>query len=179
MMLLFVLECVGTGSNLTSLSTATWLPSLTSETGEITTSTASKPSETDPDTPVERLPLPATVTAHSLHPPAVMAPSVKTSNAAFLESLSKFDVLVEESIEPHNPDIFFKCCKTLSDLVRGDVHVTAANFSVCIHCIRTFAEVSGCGLALEHEASMGRSVDFSSSFCTYVHMSMLSMLSAL
>jgi brefeldin A-resistance guanine nucleotide exchange factor 1 len=81
---------------------------------------------------------------------------VKTSNAAFLESLSKFDVLVEESIEPHNPDIFFKCCKTLSDLVRGDVHVTAANFSVCVHCIRTFAEVSGCGLALEHEASMGR-----------------------
>ena len=157
MMLLFVLECVGTGSNLTSLSTATWLPSLTSETGEITTAAASKPSETDPqDTPVERPPLPA---------------AVKTSNAAFLESLSKFDVLVEESIEPHNPDIFFKCCKTLSDLVRGDVHVTAANFSVCVHCIRTFAEVSGCGLALEHEASMGRSVIFSS-FCT-------SMLSAL
>ena len=165
MMLLFVLECVGTGSNLTSLSTATWLPSLTSETGEITTAAASKSPETDPqDTPVERPPLPA---------------AVKTSKAAFLESLSKFDVLVEESIEPHNPDIFFKCCKTLSDLVRGDVHVTAANFSVCVHCIRTFAEVSGCGLALEHEASMGRSVDFSSSFCTYVHMSMLSMLSAL
>jgi brefeldin A-resistance guanine nucleotide exchange factor 1 len=142
MMLLFVLECVGTGSNLTSLSTATWLPSLTSETGEITTVAASKSPETDPqDAPVEKPPLPA---------------AVKTSNAAFLESLSKFDVLVEESIEPHNPDIFFKCCKTLSDLVRGDVHVTATNFSVCVHCIRTFSEVSGCGLALEHEASMGR-----------------------
>ena len=141
MMLLFVLECVGTGSNLASSSTATWLPSLTTETGEISTA-ATKSPETEPgDTQVERPPLPAVL---------------KTSNTAFLESLSKFDVLVEESIEPHNPDIFFKCCKTLSDLVRGDVHVTGANFSVCVHCIRTFSEVSGSSLALEHEASMGR-----------------------
>ena len=140
MMLLFVLECIGTGSNLSSSSTTTWLPSPGFETGEISI-IGSEPNPQDTQT--DSTPLPAVV---------------KTNNAAFLESVSKFDVLVEESIEPHDPDIFFKCCKTLSDLVRGDVHVTAANFSVCVHCIRTFSEVSGCGLALEHEASMGRSV---------------------
>ena len=40
--------------------------------------------------------------------------------------------------------------------MHSDVHVTPANFSACVHCIRTFSEVSSCGFALEHEASMGR-----------------------
>ena len=134
-MLLFVLEVVGTGCGSAN---NTWLPSLTEETTELSRS-ASESTETEPQ---------------SSKPD--FSAATKTTNAAFLESLSKFDVLVEESIEPHDPDIFFKCCKTLSDLVRSDILVTAANFSACVHCIRTFSEVSGCGLALEHEASMGR-----------------------
>ena len=73
-----------------------------------------------------------------------------------LSSLNQFDLLVEESIRPHDPHIFFKCCETLSYLVRSDLHVTAPNFSSCVHCIRTFSEVSSCQLALEQEASAGR-----------------------
>ena len=75
-----------------------------------------------------------------------------------LSTLNKFDLLVEESIQPHQPHVFFKCCETLSYLVRSDLHVTAINFSSCVHCIRTFSEVSSCGLALEHEANSGRLV---------------------
>jgi len=73
-----------------------------------------------------------------------------------LSSLNQFDLLVEESIRPHDPHIFFKCCEMLSYLVRSDLHVTATNFSSCVHCIRTFSEVSSCQLALEQEASAGR-----------------------
>ena len=142
MMLLFVLESVGIGSTQPSSSSSPpmLLPSETIGEQSISTSTNSPESDSQNE------------------PPATSAPVAKSSSAAFVESLTKFDVLVEESIEPHDPDIFFKCCKTLSDLVRSDVHITAANFSVCIHCMRTFSEVSGCGLALEHEASMGRLV---------------------
>ena len=135
MMLLFVLECVGIGSNQSSSSLpmpAIWPPQST------TTNSIESNSQSDEPTP--------------------LAATMKTSSALLLESLCKFDVLVEESINPHDPDIFFKCCKTLSDLVRSDVHVSAANFSVCVHCIRTFSEVSGCALAMEHEASAGRFV---------------------
>ena len=59
----------------------------------------------------------------------------KSVEALFLEALNTFDLLVEEIIKPHTPEIFFKCYKTLSDLVRSDVYITAANFSVCIHCV--------------------------------------------
>lgn len=73
-----------------------------------------------------------------------------------LSSLCHFDLLVEESIQPHDPHIFFKCCETLSFLVRNDLHITTANFITCVHCIRTFSEISGCGLALEFEANSGQ-----------------------
>ena len=95
---------------------------------------------------------------HSTEDTTALPGTQKSVEALFLEALNTFDLLVEEIIEPHAPEIFFKCCKTLSDLVRSDVYITAANFSVCIHCIRTFSEVSSCGFALEHDASIGRSV---------------------
>ena len=135
--LVYLLEGIGTGSNHQASGVPTWSPFHSAK-----VDSSSQTSDTRADTST----LPA-------------ASNSSNTVALFLEeNLCKFDVLVEEGIRPHNPDIFFQCCKTLSDLVRSDVHVTPANFSACVHCIRTFSEVSSCGFALEHEASMGRLV---------------------
>lgn len=134
-MLGYLLESIGTGSSQLS-GTATWSPFTSSGTEHPVTSDLQK---------VESAPTGTTL--------------AKSSNVLFIEALCKFDILVEECIKPHEPDIFFQCCKMMSDLVRSDVHVTAANFSTCVHCIRTFSEISSCKFALEHDASMGRLVN--------------------
>ena len=146
-MLVFLLENIGTGMIL-SPSSPTWssLFGREAENNPVTTSTLSGTHADSSSLAIETNP--------SLLP--TLSKTHKSINHHFLSTLNKFDLLIEETIQPHEPDIFFKCCKTLSDLVRSDVHVTAANFSLCVHCIRTFSEVSSCALALEHEANMGR-----------------------
>lgn len=145
-MLLFLLESIGTGASHSS-STPAWSPFNSTDMGN--TATALQSSNTNVDgsslstetEPSELSSLPGTQ---------------KGFNDTFLSILNTFDLLVEEMIQPHEPNIFFKCCKTLSDLVRSDVHVTVANFSLCVHCVRTYSEVSSCGLALEYESSLRR-----------------------
>ena len=133
LMVVFLLESVGIGAS-TSATMLTWSPFSEMKTVSAITSSDSHHNTDKADVPTMQI----------------------SSKTNFLEALDTFDLLVEESIEPHAPEIFFKCCKTLSDLVRSDVYVTSTNFSLCIHCIRTFSEVSSCRLALEHEANMGK-----------------------
>ena len=141
LMLIFLLENIGTGMILPP-SSPPWSPLFgrEAENSLVTTQTSSG---THADSSILF---------------STLSRTQESINHHFLSTLNTFDLLVEETIQPHEPDIFFKCCKTLSDLVRSDVHVTAANFSLCVHCIRTFSEVSSCELAMEYEASMGRLV---------------------
>ena len=149
LMLIFLLENIGTGMILPPSSPA-WSPLFggEAESNPVTTSTSSGTHADSGSLSGETNP--------ALFP--TFSKMHKSIHHHFRSTLNKFDLLIEETIQPHEPDIFFKCCKTLSDLVRSDVHVTAANFSLCVHCIRTFSEVSSCELALEHEANMGRLV---------------------
>jgi len=66
-------------------------------------------------------------------------------------SLNQFDLLVEEAIPVHEPHAFFKSCETLAYLVRSDPYVTSANFSGCVHSIRTFSEISSSSYAIEYD----------------------------
>ena len=149
LVVLFLLERIGIGATQSS-NAPIWSPFFGREVKNAVPTLKPSGSHSDGSLPVETS-------------PSVVSSLIATQNSVndqFLSALNKFDLLVEESIQPHEPDIFFKCCKTISDQVRSDVHVSAANFSMCVHCIRTFSEVSSCGLALEHEASMGRLVNF-------------------
>ena len=51
----------------------------------------------------------------------------------------------------HEPHAFFKSCETLAYLVRSDPYVTSANFSGCVHSIRTFSEISSSSYAIEYD----------------------------
>ena len=145
LMLIFLLENIGTGMILPP-SSPPWSPLFGREAdNSLVTTQTSSGTHTDSSISIE--------TSPALFP--ALSRTQESINHHFLSTLNMFDLLVEETIQPHEPDIFFKCCKTLSDLVRSDVHVTAANFSLCVHCIRTFSEVSSCELAMEYEASMG------------------------
>ena len=55
--------------------------------------------------------------------------------------LSNFNVVVEESLPVHDPESFV-CCETLAFLVRSECLVSQSNFCMCVHCLRSFAEVS-------------------------------------
>lgn len=144
-MLLFLLESIGTGASHSS-NTPAWSPFNSADVDNTATALQSSSTNIDSGLSTETEPLEL----------SRLPGSQKAINDTFLSILNTFDLLVEESIQPHEPNIFFKCCKTLSDLVRSDVHVTVANFSLCVHCVRTFSEVSSCGLALEYESSLRR-----------------------
>ena len=66
-------------------------------------------------------------------------------------SLNQFDLLIEEAMPVHEPHAFFKSCETLAYLVRSDPYVTSANFSGCVHSIRTFSEISSSSYAIEYD----------------------------
>ena len=68
-----------------------------------------------------------------------------------MSSLSQFDLLVEETLPVHEPQAFFKMCESLAYLVHSDHYVTSSNFSSCLRCIRTFAEISASSGGLEYD----------------------------
>jgi hypothetical protein len=56
--------------------------------------------------------------------------------------LNQYKIDLNEKLSQHDRRALIKSCETLSFLVRYAVYVTQENFGYCIHCIRTFIEVT-------------------------------------
>ena len=151
--LLSMLECVGTGrmqaQNIGSV-TMEMERNLDTEEGEVPDSTVDDSNQSNSRSHQTVVPSDSTIKDY------VWISGEERAQKPVLSSLNQFDLLVEESIRPHTPRIFFKCCETLSYVVRSDLHVTASNFGCCVHCIRVFSETCCSHQALEQETSPGR-----------------------
>ena len=84
-------------------------------------------------------------------PDWVWVSDVERIQRPVMSSLNRFDLLVEETLPVHEPHAFFKSCEVLSYLVRNEPTMTSANFSSCLHCIRTFAEIAAGPWALDYD----------------------------
>ena len=149
-----MLECVGTGRmqtpNITGVTMETER-NLDVEEGEVPDSTVDN--ESDQSNSRSH---PSVALSDSTIKEYVWISGEERAQKPVISSLNQFDLLVEESIRPHTPRIFFKCCETLSYVVRSDLHVTASNFGCCVHCIRIFSETCSSHQALEQETSPRR-----------------------
>ena len=84
-------------------------------------------------------------------PDWVWVSDVERIQRPVMSSLNRFDLLVEETLPVHEPHAFFKSCEALASLVRNETTMTSANFSSCLHCIRTFVEIGASPWALEYD----------------------------
>ena len=64
---------------------------------------------------------------------------------------NRFDLLVEDSLPPHDPEAFFITCESLCYLVRDEGCVTVNNFTAIVRTVRLFTEVAGSRTALEYD----------------------------
>ena len=66
-------------------------------------------------------------------------------------TLNQFDLLVEDSLPPHDPEAFFITCESLCYLVRDEGCVTVTNFTAIVRTVRLLTEVASSKAALEHD----------------------------
>ena len=93
----------------------------------------------------------ANVAVAPVAPDWVWVSDVERVQRPVMSSLNRFDLLIEDTLPVHEPHSFFKSCEALAYLVRNEPSVTSANFSSCVHCIRTFTEIGAGPGALEHD----------------------------